>query len=158
MATVHRMRVSALARRERGARFALALDGEVIVDLWGGFADRERSRPFDAHTLVPVFSTTKAIASILIARLVDQGKLAYDQTVASVWPEFGQAGKAGITVAQALSHQAGLPGFLEPMDPALWFDWDAICAKLAAMAPMWTRHSTGRSPHVGTCRRGSARP
>jgi CubicO group peptidase (beta-lactamase class C family) len=122
---------------ELGLRFALTMDGELIVDLWGGSADRAATRPFDQHSLVPVFSVTKAVASILIARLVDQGRLTYDQPVAEVWPEFGQAGKDKITVAQALSHQAGLPGFLEPMDPALWFDWDGICRKLEAMAPMW---------------------
>ncbi len=122
---------------ELGARFAVAIEGEVVVDLWAGFADRKRTRAFDEATLVPVFSTTKAVASLLVARLVDAGRLDYDQPVADVWPEFAQAGKGAVTVAQALSHQAGLPGFLERMDPALWFDWDAICARLAAMAPMW---------------------
>src|SRR5205823_10647141 len=65
------------------------------------------------------------------------GKLDYAQTVASVWPAFGQAGKAAITVEQALSHQAGLSGIPEPMDPADWFDWELVCARLAAMAPLW---------------------
>ncbi len=76
-------------------------------------------------------------AERLIARLVDQGRLSYGQTVASVWPEFAQAGKAEITVAQVMSHQAGLAGLAEPMDPGLWLDWDAIVDKLAAMAPLW---------------------
>ena len=97
----------------------------------------KRRKPFDARTLTPVFSTTKAVAAILIARLVEAGRLDYAQPVADVWPEFAANGKAAITVEQAMSHQAGLPGFLEPMDPAEWFDWDAICARLAAMAPMW---------------------
>ncbi|OYX31575.1 MAG: esterase [Caulobacterales bacterium 32-69-10] len=122
---------------ELGAGFAFCVDGELVVDLVGGHADRALTRPFDARTLTPVFSTTKAVASLLLARLVDQGRLAYDQPVAEVWPAFAAAGKGGVTVAQALSHQAGLPGFLEPMDPAAWYDWDAICARLAAMAPMW---------------------
>lgn len=125
------------AGEELGARFTLVEGGEVVLDLWGGFADRKRARPWDEATLAPVFSTTKAVAALMIARVVDQGRLDYDQTVASLWPEFGQAGKADVTVAQAISHQAGLPGFPEPMDPALWADWDAICARLAAMAPMW---------------------
>jgi CubicO group peptidase (beta-lactamase class C family) len=122
---------------ELGARFTLVEAGEVVLDLWCGFADRPRTRPWDARTLAPVFSTTKAVAALMIARLVDQGRLDYRQTVASVWPDFAQAGKDLVTVEQALSHQAGLPGFSEPMDPALWVDWDAICAKLAAMAPLW---------------------
>jgi CubicO group peptidase (beta-lactamase class C family) len=125
------------AGEELGARFTLVEAGEVVLDLWAGHADRKRTRPFDDRTLTPVFSTTKAVAALLMARLVDQGKLDYAQTVASVWPEYGQAGKAAITVEQALSHQDGLPGFPEPMDPSEWFDWDAICARLAAMAPMW---------------------
>lgn len=122
---------------ELGARFSLAVEGEVVVDLWAGWADRARTRPFGPDTLAPVFSTTKAVAALMVARAVDAGRLDYDKPVADGWPEFGQAGKSRITVAQALSHQAGLPGFAEPMEPALWFDWDAICAKLAAMTPMW---------------------
>lgn len=123
--------------QELGARFALVEAGELVVDLWAGFADRARTRLFDDKTLTPVFSTTKAIAALLIARLVDQGKLAYDQPVAQIWPEFAQAGKAAITVEQVMSHQEGLSGFPDEMEPSLWFDWDAICAKLAAMAPLW---------------------
>lgn len=122
---------------ELGARFALVRKGELLVDLWAGHADRARTVPFDERTLTPVFSTTKAVAALLIARLVDQGRLDYAQPVAEVWPEFAQAGKGGITVEQALSHQAGLSGFPDETDPALWFDWDATCAKLAGMAPMW---------------------
>ena len=129
---------AALAKGEElGVRFTVVREGEVVLDLLGGHADREKTRPFDDRTLTPVFSVTKALAAILMARLVDQGRLAYDQTVASVWPAFAAAGKGGITVEQMLSHQAGLPGFLEPMAPSDWFDWDLICGKLAAMAPLW---------------------
>lgn len=122
---------------ELGARFSLVHGGQTVVDLWGGYADRQRTRPFDEATLTAIFSSTKAIAALLIARLVDAGKLDYGQTVASVWPEFAQGGKGEITVEQVMSHQAGLSGFPDPMAPSLWFDWDAICAKLAAMAPLW---------------------
>src|SRR5512147_2764910 len=76
---------------ELGARFTLVEAGEVVVDLWAGYADRRETKPFDGRTLTPVFSTTKALAALLMARLVDQGKLDYGQTVASVWPEFGAA-------------------------------------------------------------------
>lgn len=125
------------AGEELGARFTLVEDGEVVLDLMGGWADRKREAPFGEDTLVPVFSTTKSVSALMIARLVDAGRLDYGQTVASVWPEFGQAGKGAVTIEQAISHQAGLPGFPEPMDPGLWVDWDAICPRLAAMAPMW---------------------
>jgi len=122
---------------ELGARFCLAQDGEIVVDLMGGFADRAQTVAFGETTLTPVFSTTKALASLMIARLADAGALAYDQPVAQIWPEFAASGKGRLTVEQVLSHQAGLCGFVEPMEPALWFDWDAICARLAAMTPLW---------------------
>jgi len=96
---------------EIGARFAVAIEGEVVVDLIGGWADRDQHRPFEEDTLTPVFSTTKAVASFMVARCVDQGRLGYGQRVAELWPEFAAAGKAAITVEQVLSHQAGLCGF-----------------------------------------------
>jgi CubicO group peptidase (beta-lactamase class C family) len=123
--------------RELGARFALALDGEIVVDLMGGWADRAMSRPFADDTLTPVFSTTKAMASLMIARLIGQGRLAYDTPVVDVWPIFAAAGKAALTVEQVLSHQAGLCGIEAPFAPADWFDWGGVCARLAAMTPLW---------------------
>jgi CubicO group peptidase (beta-lactamase class C family) len=125
------------AGEELGARFTLVEAGQVVVDLWAGWTDRARTRAFDEATLAPVFSVTKVLAAVLIARLVQAGELSYTQPVADVWPEFAQAGKGAVTVEQVMSHQAGLSGFPEPMAPALWFDWDAICARLAAMAPLW---------------------
>jgi len=125
------------AGEELGCRFTLVEAGETVLDLWAGFADRKRTRPFDERTLTAIFSTTKALAALMAARAVDQGKLDYAQPVASIWPAFGQAGKASITVEELLSHQAGLSGFPDPMDPADWFDWDLICGRLAAMAPLW---------------------
>jgi len=122
---------------ELGARFALAIDGQIVIDLMGGHADRKRTVAFGPDTLTPLFSTTKAVAALMVARLVDEGRLAYDQPVADVWPEFAQNGKGEVTVEQALSHQAGLSGFPDETDPALWFDWDATCAKLAAMPPLF---------------------
>jgi CubicO group peptidase (beta-lactamase class C family) len=122
---------------ELGARFALAVEGEIVVDLIGGWADRAATRPFAETTLTPIFSTTKALASFMIARLVGEGRLRYDQPVAAIWPEFAQSGKADLSVQQALSHQAGLCGLAGPMSATDWLDWDGICARLAAMAPLW---------------------
>jgi CubicO group peptidase (beta-lactamase class C family) len=122
---------------ELGARYCLAIEGEIVVDLWGGWADRAQTRPFDATTVAPVFSTTKAVAALMMARLLGQRLLSYATPVADIWPAFGAAGKGEITVEQALSHQAGLCGLAEPMDPALWRDWEAICLRIAAMAPLW---------------------
>jgi CubicO group peptidase (beta-lactamase class C family) len=122
---------------ELGARFALAVDGEIVIDLMGGWADRAMTTPFAETTLTPVFSTTKAMANLMIARLVGAGRLAWDTPVADLWPAFGQAGKDRLTVEQVISHQGGLCGLAAPMTPADWFDWDGVCTKLAAMAPLW---------------------
>lgn len=122
---------------ELGARFTVCIEGEVVVDLIGGFMDRARTRAWDERTLAPVFSTGKAVMALMMARLVDQGRLDYDTTIASVWPEFGQNGKEFITVGQLLSHQAGLPGFAVSQDPSIWYDWRAVLETLAAQAPMW---------------------
>jgi CubicO group peptidase (beta-lactamase class C family) len=120
-----------------GAQFCVVRGEDVLLNLSGGFADRGRTRPFDERTLTPVFSVTKILAAVLIARLVDQGRLSYAEPMSGRWPAFAGAGKGEITVGQALSHQAGLSGFLDPMAPADWFDWQGVCARLEAMAPLW---------------------
>jgi len=122
---------------ELGARFSFAVEGEIVIDLIGGWADRAQTKPFADDTLTPLFSTTKAITAFMIARLVGQGRLSYGQRVAELWPAFGAAGKDRLTVEQLLSHQAGLCGLPGPMEPADWYDWDGVCARLAAMTPLW---------------------
>jgi CubicO group peptidase (beta-lactamase class C family) len=122
---------------EIGAGFCAIREGQVLVDLTGGHADRARTQVFTATTLTPVYSTTKPVAAMVIAMLVDRGVLAYDAPVASVWPEFGAHGKATVTLVQALSHQAGVPGFPTAIDPDLWLDPPALSAALAALTPMW---------------------
>jgi CubicO group peptidase (beta-lactamase class C family) len=123
--------------RELGARFALAIEGEIVVDIWAGYADRKRTVPYDERTLTPIFSTTKAVTSTVFARAVGEGLIDYRQPVAELWPDFAQAGKGAITVEQCLSHQDGLAAVIEPTEPQIWFDWDAACALLAGMAPLW---------------------
>ena len=122
---------------ELGARFTVCVRGEAVVDLWAGHADPARTTPFTDTTLAPVYSTGKAVMALLIATAVERGKLAYDERVAALWPAFGQAGKDRITVAQLLSHQAGLSGLTGEVDPAIWFDRPAVLARLCAQAPMW---------------------
>lgn len=122
---------------EQAARFSVLVEGEAVVDLWAGYADTARTTPFTDTTLAPVFSTGKAVMAILMATAVEAGQVDYDQPVADLWPEFGAAGKQAVTVAQLMSHQAGLPGFSEAVDPALWFDPQAVLSRLAAQAPMW---------------------
>lgn len=122
---------------EQAARFSVLIEGEPVVDLWAGHADTAKTTPFTDTTLTSVFSTGKAVMALLMATAVEAGQIDYDQTVASLWPEFGAAGKQDVTVAQLLSHQSGLPGFSEAVDPAIWFDIPAVLERLAAQAPMW---------------------
>lgn len=122
---------------EQAARFSVCIGGETVIDLWAGWADAARTQPFAEDTLAPVFSTGKAVMALLMATCVERGLLDYERPVAAYWPAFGQAGKARITVGEMMSHQAGLPGFSEPADPAIWFDREAALARLCAQAPMW---------------------
>lgn len=124
-------------RGEIGAAFALFENGEPLIDIHAGHADRKQTRAWEADTIVPVFSTGKAITALAVAWLVDQGRVSYDTKLAEVWPEFGAEGKDAVTLAQALTHQAGLPGIPDEMEPGDWFDRDLIEGRLAAMKPMW---------------------
>jgi CubicO group peptidase (beta-lactamase class C family) len=127
---------------EVGASFAVVRDGALVVDLWGGFADEARQRPWQRDTLVNVWSTTKGLASLCVAMLVDRGRLSYDRPVAEWWPEFAAEGKGDLTVAEVLSHQGGLSGCVDPLRPRDFADHDAMAARLAAQAPLF---ATGRS-------------
>lgn len=122
---------------ELAARFSVCVEGEVVVDLWGGAADVAGTRPFTDQTLAPVFSTGKAVMALLIATCVERGLLDYEAPVSDYWPEFGQAGKERITVAQLMSHQSGLSGFATPQHPTVWFEPQAVLDVLCAQAPMW---------------------
>lgn len=97
------------AGREVGAALCIQIDGEVVLDLWAGWADGSKTRPWQPDTLATIFSCTKGLAALCALRLVDQGKLELDVPVAEYWPEFGQNGKAQITLRQVLGHRAGLP-------------------------------------------------
>ncbi len=121
---------------ELGAGFSAWLDGELVVDVQGGWADRQQTRPWDASTLCPVYSTTKPIAALVVALMVERRLLDYDVAVSAYWPEFGAAGKEHLTVAEVLSHQGGLAGFVEPIDAALWLDPIGLSERLARLAPL----------------------
>lgn len=134
---------------EVGAALCVYRRGEVVVDLWGGHADRARTRPWTADTLVNVWSTTKAATAVAVARCVDAGLIAYDQPVAEVWPEFAAAGKGRVTIGLVMSHQAGLPGFMAPTTLDEFYDGDLIAGRLAAQAPVF-EPGTMSSYHAAT--------
>ncbi|MEP1145094.1 MAG: serine hydrolase domain-containing protein [Henriciella sp.] len=122
---------------ELGAGFAVYIDNQLIVDLRGGYADRRKEKVWDEKTIVPIYSTTKPIAALTLAHVIDALPASYETLVADVWPEFGANGKDQVTIAQMVSHQAGLPGFVDPVDPGLWLDPPACAAALAPLAPLW---------------------
>jgi CubicO group peptidase (beta-lactamase class C family) len=130
------------AYREAGAALAVYRGGACVVDLWAGAADRAGTRAWQRDTLINVYSTTKGLVATLAAMLVEDGALDYDAPVARWWPEYGAAGKEATTVAQLLSHQAGLTGFDGLSTMADLYDWDHACARLAAQAPCWPPGTT----------------
>ncbi|MET9809401.1 serine hydrolase domain-containing protein [Streptomyces halstedii] len=124
-------------RAELGAAVTVLLDGEPVVDLWGGWADADRARPWERDTVVNVWSTTKGPTALCAHILADRGQLDLDAPVAAYWPEFAAAGKESVRVRHLLSHRSGVAGLREPHTLAALYDWEATTAALAATAPWW---------------------
>lgn len=123
---------------EVGASFAATVEGEPVVDLWGGFADRAQTRPWERDTLVNVWSTTKAMTVTCIHMLIDRGLLDLDTPVSAYWPEFGQAGKENIPIRYILSHQSGVAAITQPALPTeALYDWELMTSAIAAQEPLW---------------------
>jgi CubicO group peptidase (beta-lactamase class C family) len=120
-----------------GASFCATLEGETVVDLWGGWADAERTRPWVADTIVNVYSTTKTMTALTALMLADRGELDFDAPVARYWPAFAANGKGDIKVSHLMSHSAGLPGWDMPLVTADLYDWEKATSLLAAQAPWW---------------------
>jgi CubicO group peptidase (beta-lactamase class C family) len=130
-------------RGEVGAAVCVYAGGRPVVDLWGGVADPTTDRPWDADTLVLVYSSTKGVTSVCANLLVQRGQLDPDAPVAAYWPEFADAGKGAITVAQLLSHQVGLPLVEGDYTFEQTLDWEVMTRALARQAPIWapgTKH------------------
>jgi CubicO group peptidase (beta-lactamase class C family) len=125
------------AGREIGASLAVTVDGEFVVDLWGGHADAAKTRRWQRDTIINVFSTTKAMTALCVHMLVDRGQLDVDAPLARYWPEFAQAGKERITVRQVLTHSSGLAGIRRPLGTEALYDWTRMTATLAAESPWW---------------------
>jgi len=126
-----------LAEGEVGAACCVYWNGECVVDVWGGLADRDAGRPWQRDTAALVFSTTKGVTAALIHLLAQRDQLALDAPVARYWPEFAANGKQWITVRHVLAHRAGLPA----VEGALTLDdvyaWHPVCAAIAAQKPEW---------------------
>jgi CubicO group peptidase (beta-lactamase class C family) len=124
-------------RGEVGASVSLNLEGETLVDLWGGYRDPAAKLPWKKDTLSIVFSCTKAATALCAHQLIEQGKMQLDARVTRYWPEFGQNGKENITVRMMLNHSAGLPAFREPIKEGGYYDWQYMVDRLSAEAPFW---------------------
>jgi len=121
-----------------GASFAVTVNGEYVVDIWGGHLDEEKTRPWKEDTIVNVYSTTKTMAAICMLVLADRGLVDLNAPVAKYWPEFAQNGKENVLVKHFMSHSAGLSGMDGPVTSADVYDWDKMTRMLAAQAPWWT--------------------
>lgn len=129
-------------RGEVGAAVCIYLDGQPVVDLWGGFADAGLTRPWEENTLVCMMSVSKAMTALTAHRLIERGELDLAAPVSLYWPEFAQAGKADVTVDTVISHLAAMV-FPDASPPGSLPEWDAMVAGLAAQAPAWPPGSRG---------------
>ena len=121
-----------------GASFCATVDGETVVDIWGGHADAEKTRAWERDSIVNVYSTTKTMTALTALLIADRGDLDFDAPVAKYWPEFAANGKADIKVSHVMSHSAGLSGWKAPITKTDLYDWDKCTSLLAAQAPFWT--------------------
>ena len=122
-------------RGDQGAAVCTTVDGEVVVDLWGGWADIAKTQPWQRDTLVNVWSSTKGMATVAGHVAADRGLIDFEAPVTRYWPEFGQAGKADVPVKWLFTHQVGLVDFDGDHPDGIALDWHEVCSRLAASAP-----------------------
>ena len=120
-----------------GASVAVVYRGEMVVDLWGGWSDPERTVPWGRETITNVWSSTKTQMALCALILVDRGLLDLDAPVATYWPEFGANGKEGVLVRHLLSHTSGVSGWAQPVDVSDLYDWKKSTSMLANQEPWW---------------------
>jgi CubicO group peptidase (beta-lactamase class C family) len=122
---------------EVGAAIAIDIDGDLVVDMWGGHADASRTIPWGEDTIVNVFSSTKNVTALAGLMLIDRGLVEASAPVAKYWPEFAANGKQDIEFRHLMSHTSGVSGWDQPFAPEDMYDWDKSTAALAAQAPWW---------------------
>jgi CubicO group peptidase (beta-lactamase class C family) len=120
-----------------GASVAVTIDGEMVVDMWGGWADPERTEPWKADTITNVWSTTKTMTTLCALTLVERGELDVFAPVAKYWPEFAANGKEDIEVRHLMSHTSGVSAWEQPVEVGDIYEWDKSVAMLAAQEPWW---------------------
>ena len=122
---------------ELGASLVLDIDGDIVIDMWGGFADQARTIPWTEHTITNVWSSTKTVTSLAALMLADRGELDVDAPVAKYWPEFGARDKQDILVRQLMSHSSGVSGLDQPARVEDLYDWTGSTSRMAGQAPWW---------------------
>jgi CubicO group peptidase (beta-lactamase class C family) len=122
---------------ELGASLVVDIDGDLVIDLWGGFRDEARTVPWTEHTITNVWSTTKTVTSLAALMLVDRGQLDVDTPVSAYWPEFAAAGKQDVLIRHLLSHASGVSGLDQPAVTEDLYDWAKATSRMAAQAPWW---------------------
>lgn len=137
----HRLRQQFATNLERGeelgATVFVDLGGRPVVDLWGGFQDRDRTVPWSRDTIVNLWSTTKTVTCLAALMLIDRGEVDAFAPVARYWPEFAANGKAGIQIRHLLAHTSGVSGWERPFGTEDMYDWEKSTALLAQQAPWW---------------------
>ena len=126
-----------LGADELGASIAVDLDGETVVDLWGGFRDEARTTPWTQDTLVNVWSTTKTVLNLAALMLVDRGELDVHAPVGDYWPEFSAKGKKNVLVRHLMAHTSGVSGWDQPFSIRDMYDWESSTERLAQQRPWW---------------------
>jgi CubicO group peptidase (beta-lactamase class C family) len=125
------------------------LDGRPVVDIWCGWTDAARTRPWKRETVVNAFSVGKAFAALSLLMAVSRGSAELDDPVAHHWPEFSAAGKEQVTLRQLLSHRAGIPAISRRLSEHAVYDWGEVTTALAGQRPWWTP-GEGHGYHVHT--------
>jgi len=133
---------AALARNldsgeELGASLVVDIDGDIVVDLWGGFCDQAKTVPWSQYTITNVWSSTKTVTSLAALMLVDRGELDVEAPVARYWPEFAAQGKQDVLVRHVMSHASGVSGLEQPAVVEDLYDWPKATSRMAAQAPWW---------------------
>ena len=122
---------------ELGASIAVDLDGETVVDIWGGYRDEERTTPWTEDTIVNGWSTTKIVLSLAALLLVERGDLDVNAPVGNYWPEFSAKGKKDVLVRHLMSHTSGVAGWDPPFTITDMYDWETSTERLAQQRPWW---------------------
>jgi CubicO group peptidase (beta-lactamase class C family) len=134
---VDEFRANFAERGEVGAALCVIHRDEVVIDVWGGWADVGRTVPWRRDTIVNFYSAGKALAASLVLRALDQAAMSIDTPVVEFWPEFAAGDKEWVTVRHVLSHRAAVPAIRERLTDDDLFDWPTMTAAVAATAPWW---------------------